>query len=719
MDSDIYGFNGELKWDNQHAYVVVNSVVKTGPGGSDYITEKETLNGDLYNFVKDYSASNIFDIVNMVVPDSENKLTGDVCFTTNSQIDPNENGYYFSGDLNEFYMEEKLYKQFYSLYGGRLFDYQIAPTKNMTIDNKIYYGLPDISGMEESLMIKAMAFSQTISQGNAWTCFYKYTGAFHIEQLTRDKIISLYENIRTKLSGALDADLKDTNDQIEKKDEQLKTKQDELRDIDKKLKETDDALQKCTSELEKKKYEKEEIEKQTKELKNEIDKVRSKCEQYERLGFEFNTNENENEEENRKEYSSTYRELIDRIKPNSQSKGKSLDHYSKRVVARFLSAMFTNQIIILSGPSGTGKTTLPQLIAEATKGECKIISVQPSWKDETDLFGYYNSLNKSFEFTEFTDTVIDAGKHPKKPYFLVLDEMNLSRVEYYFAKYLSAMELNGERRKLILYSKKITKSRKKELIYELREVLAEYMPYNDTDFLNRDETSTDENNPFESLEKQSENLRDNKEFKRLRREYNLLNMISNDYPSEIIIPSNLQIVGTINMDETTKDISPKVIDRSYVIEVTNKDTNSEETSGKDYKCEGYKIDKKVEGATDQREDIIKLIAEYINEVNGKKENSSICLKMSNRQKDHIRDMYGKLGGFLTKGSINDFVDDILLSKILPAARNTGELDLVNNIESYDSLKNHMQTNKYSEWDSTKKLVDMFDSRLGIYNYWKS
>lgn len=717
MDREVYGFKGTLNWNEKNALIEVESVVKTNPPESDYIIDELTLRGDLINFVNNYQPSKYFDVLNMLVPDLIDKPTGAVCFTINSKTFQHNNGNHFKGNLNEFYMEEKLYQQFCDLYGKRLCDYPITPKKQLTIADKIYYGLPDISGIEESLMIKAMASSKTINEGCAWTCFYKYTGAFHVQQLSRDDIIGLYSNVRNKLSSALNEDLKEKNDQLTEMQKQLKTNGDELRN--------------CKSELEEMKKEKEEIEKTTKELKKttetlekRIEAVSSECKKYEQLGFDFNSNENAGEKEIREEYTSTYRELfneineINEIKLKSQSNGKSLDHYSKRVVARFLSAMFTNQIIILSGPSGTGKTTLPQLIAEATNGECKIISVQPSWKDETDLFGYYNSLNKSYEFTEFTDTVIDAGKNPEKPYFLVLDEMNLSRVEYYFAKYLSAMELNGERRKLILYSKKITESKKSELLDELNEVKNEYQGDNNTELLNHDVTGIDEDNPFKSLEKQSENLRDNKEFKRLRREYNLLNRISKTYPSEIIIPSNLQIVGTVNMDETTKDISPKVIDRSYVIEVTNREeASSEENSFDSYEFSG-EGNEEGEGATDQREDIIKLIAEYINKVNDENENSSICLKMSNRQKDHIRDMYGKLGGFLTEKGMNDFVDDILLSMILPAARNTGELDLVKNIGSHDILKERMQKSDFSEWNSTKKLVDMFDSRLGIYNYWK-
>src|SRR5690606_26805898 len=112
----------------------------------------------------------------------------------------------------------------------------------------------------------------------------------------------------------------------------------------------------------------------------------------------------------------------------------------------------TNDLIILTGESGAGKTNLVKSFADAVGGVSKIIPVKPNWTSSEDLLGYYNPLEKKYLSTPFLDTLIEASRNPDVPYFICLDEMNLARVEYYFADFLSLLEERGSLPVIELYS---------------------------------------------------------------------------------------------------------------------------------------------------------------------------------------------------------------------------------------------------------------------------
>ena len=109
-----------------------------------------------------------------------------------------------------------------------------------------------------------------------------------------------------------------------------------------------------------------------------------------------------------------------------------------------------NRFVLLSGLSGTGKTQLMirymkaylNLLDLDDEDHFKLVAVTPAFRDPTPLLGYYNSLHadKPYVPGELTELLIAADANPDKPYFLIMDEMNLARVEYYFAPLLSAME---------------------------------------------------------------------------------------------------------------------------------------------------------------------------------------------------------------------------------------------------------------------------------------
>lgn len=131
-------------------------------------------------------------------------------------------------------------------------------------------------------------------------------------------------------------------------------------------------------------------------------------------------------------------ELIDRFIKYSASQLHL--YYTKEIIARFFAGMATSKVLILEGISGTGKTSLPYAMGKFFNKVTSIISVQPSWRDRAELLGYLNEFTKKFNETDFLKAVYQAG-YSDKPNFIVLDEMNLARIEYYFAEFLSVMEM--------------------------------------------------------------------------------------------------------------------------------------------------------------------------------------------------------------------------------------------------------------------------------------
>jgi 5-methylcytosine-specific restriction protein B len=174
--------------------------------------------------------------------------------------------------------------------------------------------------------------------------------------------------------------------------------------------------------------------------------------------------------------------------------------FSDQILYRFISSLTTKPFVILSGLSGSGKTKLALAFAKwicNDKSQYCIIPVGADWTNREPLLGYPNAL-KPDEYIKpdngALDVIIEANKHHDLPYFLILDEMNLSHVERYFADFLSVMESEGE---ISLFAE---------------------------------------------------------------------GAVSNGVPDKLALPSNLFIIGTVNIDETTYMFSPKVLDRTNAIE---------------------------------------------------------------------------------------------------------------------------------------------------------
>ena len=115
-------------------------------------------------------------------------------------------------------------------------------------------------------------------------------------------------------------------------------------------------------------------------------------------------------------------------------------YYSSEVVRRFVAGMAASKLLILEGISGTGKTSLPYSFSRYIDNPATIVSVQPSFRDRTEVLGYFNEFSKRFNETEFLRALYEAGLR-EDPSLIVLDEMNLARVEYYFAEILSVLEM--------------------------------------------------------------------------------------------------------------------------------------------------------------------------------------------------------------------------------------------------------------------------------------
>ncbi|MFW2491548.1 AAA family ATPase [Clostridium chromiireducens] len=177
--------------------------------------------------------------------------------------------------------------------------------------------------------------------------------------------------------------------------------------------------------------------------------------------------------------------------------------YEEDLVRNFICSIRSSKLTILKGYSGTGKSSLPNLLSKFLKCECVVIPVQPNWRTKQDIMGFYNYFTNKFIPTELTKTLIRANVSKNRIFIVVLDEMNLARVEYYFSEFNSKLELDPKSREIELF----------EGVANYDGIVSEY-------------------------------IKDNK----------------------VKIPDNVYFVGTINEDDSVSPISDKIFDRSQVVE---------------------------------------------------------------------------------------------------------------------------------------------------------
>ena len=114
--------------------------------------------------------------------------------------------------------------------------------------------------------------------------------------------------------------------------------------------------------------------------------------------------------------------------------------YDIKTIRLMFSGLAATKMILLQGISGTGKTSLPYVMGKYFQNDATIASVQPSWRDRTELFGYFNEFTKKFNETEVLRRIYESTYNDDIN-IIVLDEMNIARVEYYFAEMLSILEM--------------------------------------------------------------------------------------------------------------------------------------------------------------------------------------------------------------------------------------------------------------------------------------
>lgn len=187
---------------------------------------------------------------------------------------------------------------------------------------------------------------------------------------------------------------------------------------------------------------------------------------------------------------------------------------SETLIRAYHVALQTRPLAILPGISGTGKTRLTRLYADAVHGIAApahdnpyylIVAVQPDWHNARDLLGYYNALTGVYHPTPFLRFLLRAAADPQQTYFVCLDEMNLARPEYYLAPLLSALETA--------------------------------------------EHSIDIGAPMAEVQ----------------------SVTGETLHNPLRLPLNVRITGTVNVDESTHALSDKLLDRANVIELTEVD----------------------------------------------------------------------------------------------------------------------------------------------------
>lgn len=233
--------------------------------------------------------------------------------------------------------------------------------------------------------------------------------------------------------------------------------------------------------------------------------------------------------------------------------------YPWALLANFHALIETGDLIILSGLSGSGKTNLVKAYARATGNEPKIIPVKPNWTSAEDLLGFYNPLQASYATTPFLDALFEARKDPERLYILCLDEMNLARVEYYFADFLSRLE-NRKDPVIDLYSD----TEAGHVLSELRVLMqALHGLQLDLGSINLQDVLAEGSIMPRLAERLG--LGDGESFPQLHARLRRMLSGAISVPPTMRIPPNVRFVGAVNMDDTTHYLSPKVLDRAHVL----------------------------------------------------------------------------------------------------------------------------------------------------------
>ncbi len=379
---------------------------------------------------------------------------------------------------------------------------------------------------------------------------------------------------------------------------------------------------------------------------------------------------------------------------------------------QLLSAMRTKPFILLAGISGTGKSREVKKMAfetchktngfaddETSPGNYCLIEVKPNWHDSGELLGYESHIKpRHYALTRFVKFVTKAHLHPEMPFFACLDEMNLAPVEQYFAEFLSVLESRRDTPNGIKSEALIPADIFANPDYEprLRNELFGYSFAGDAE----NKLTQAENALYEKLKK--DGLR---------------------------LPSNLVVVGTVNMDETTRQFSRKVIDRAMTIEMNIKsgvedftkyfdhpsDTvYREEPWAKRYFTPKYASSSKILEDKELRDFLQKELPQRLAEINDALEGTpfKIAYRVQNELILYFDSLRGLRNGKNNDELLNIAVDDIMMMKILP--RVIGDGDMLG--QPLDKLW-HICEDRYPK--SAEKIEDMLRRLAGsdVTSFW--
>ena len=279
---------------------------------------------------------------------------------------------------------------------------------------------------------------------------------------------------------------------------------------------------------------------------------------------------------------------------------------SNESLSPIINALQSKPFLILAGISGTGKTQIARLIAEKWNEQDKIkefidenflilikeisstnpeqvafLPVRPDWNEPVKMWGFYNPLTGLFYPTDGLKVLLNAyrdyvknkdeNKDENRKYFIILDEMNLARVEYYMSDLLSLMEnmCKKEGDKIIIGETamihQLSRCVLSKLPEEDKEEWSKYIKKENKEIkwkIEGEKLCMEEckNCPYKALKENEKEEITTKEMEDFIEAFSPI-------PPRIAYPPNLVIMGTVNVDETTFSFSPKVLDRAFVIDL--------------------------------------------------------------------------------------------------------------------------------------------------------
>ncbi|AUB80561.1 hypothetical protein THSYN_06075 [Candidatus Thiodictyon syntrophicum] len=401
--------------------------------------------------------------------------------------------------------------------------------------------------------------------------------------------------------------------------------------------------------------------------------------------------------------------------------------YPWDLLANFHALLCTGDLIILSGLSGSGKTNLVKSYAKATGNVAKIISVKPNWTSAEDLIGFYNPLQRAYTGTPFIEALFAASRDPGRLYIICLDEMNLARVEYYFADFLSQLEERKDP-SIDLYPD----DEAGHVLTELR-VLVQALLGLSLDLNAASLETLLADRPTMALLAERLALADGESFPQLHARIRRMLSGALTVPSRLPIPGNVRFVGAVNMDDTTHYLSPKVLDRAHVLQFQSPleywDQVRKEVGGADRSPHGIRIpasrfpNRAAYPEYDAADPLVASLTQYAKEFLAPLgiELGMRPMRQAMLYRDRLAELYEANG--LNQVALNNLLRQKLLPRLSfdgkQRARGRGEQSCAAIVDALrrrlaDDLPDFKPFNAKRDLDV---LVARAEANDGIFNYW--